>query len=379
MTEGGGGAAEGEHVPGLVPEVEGIFEEATGEQAAHGGSGSRRRTILRVGGLVLTVAALVFVVLEMIDIWPDLVEVARSADPWWLVVSAVVFVIAELAFALSWPVCLRLLGHPVNVAEGASAFLVTQTAKFVPGSVWQAVGRFGAGSRLGLPRRVTGASLLIETSALVGAALIIGGATDTVGATLVEAWDVSSGVATLASVGATAAGAAGIVVGALLARRLFAGTTPAPVVLMAFWQGGVWLGWGLAAAALAVSVDAAAAVVIGAFAFSWVCGFVVIGAPAGLGVREVVMSAALAPFMAEADALAITIGSRALWIVVQLACAAGGAALLARHGWRLRSLGEEPSGLGEEPSELGEDTPDIPDEDRGDAAAHRPSIEVAPA
>ena len=59
---------------------------------------------------------------------------------------------------------------------------------------------------------------------------------------------------------------------------------------------------------------------------------------AAIGVREVVMSAALAPSMAEADALAVTIGSRAIWIVVQLGCAAVGAALLVRHGWRLRSL-----------------------------------------
>jgi uncharacterized membrane protein YbhN (UPF0104 family) len=109
-------------------------------------------------------------------------------------------------------------------------------------------------------------------------------------------------------------------------------------VVLAFWQAGVWLGWGLGAAALAVAVDVPAGAVVGAFAFSWVCGFVVIGAPAGLGVREVVMSAALAPTMAEADALAVTIGSRAMWTVVQRGCAAAGAGLLARHGWRLRSL-----------------------------------------
>jgi glycosyltransferase 2 family protein len=326
-----------EQVPGLLPEVEDLLAEGRDEPPPAAAS-SRRRTLLRVGGLVLTVAALVFVVLEMISVWPDLVEVARDADWRWLVVSALVFLVAELAFALSWPACLRLLDHPIDRREGAAAFLVTQTAKFVPGSVWQAVGRFGAAERLGLPRRVTGASLLIETAGLVGAALVIGGATGAVGDTLEDAWEVSSGLATLASAGAVAVGLVGVVVGGVLARRLFDGTTPKPVVVLAFWQAGVWLGWGLGAAALAVAVDVPAGAVVGAFAFSWVCGFVVIGAPAGLGVREVVMSAALAPTMAEADALAVTIGSRAIWTVVQLGCAAAGAGLLARHGWRLRSL-----------------------------------------
>jgi hypothetical protein len=324
-------------VPGLVPEVEDLLAEGRDEPAAPA-SRSRRRTLLRIGGLLLTVAALVFVVLEMVEVWPELVEVAEDADWRWLVVSAAVFVVGELAFALSWPVGLRLLHHPIDRTEGAAAFLVTQTAKFVPGSVWQAVGRFGAAERLGLPRRVTGASLLLETAGLCGAALVLGGATGAVGDTLVHAWDVSSGLALLASAGAIGVGLAGIVVGGVLARRLFDGTTPTPVVVAALWQAGVWVLWGLGAAALAVAVDAPAGAVLGAFAFSWICGFVVIGAPAGLGVREVVMAAALAPSMAEADALAVTIGSRALWIVVQLGCAAAGAGVLARRGWRLRSL-----------------------------------------
>lgn len=313
---------------------------------------SWRTTALRAFGLLLALAAVVFVVLEMVDIWPDLVEVVQGADPRWVVLSAAVYVVAEVGFALSWPVCLRLLGHPVGTGEGAAAFLVTQTAKFVPGSVWQAVGRFGAAERLGLPRRVTGSSLLIETAALVGTALVIGGATGAVGDTLRDAWEVSDGTAALASVGAVAAGLAGIAAGALLARRLFSGTTPRPVVVVALWLSVVWLGWGLGAAALAASVGAPAGAVIGAFAFSWVCGFVVIGAPAGLGVREVVMAAALAPSMVEADALAVTIGSRAVWTAVQLGCAAGGAVLLVRRGWRLRSLahrtGESAAGEGSE-------------------------------
>jgi uncharacterized membrane protein YbhN (UPF0104 family) len=335
-----------EHVPGLVPEVEDLLAEAQGEPAPPA-SRSRRRRLLQIGGLVLTVAAVVFVVLEMVEVWPELVDVAEDADWRWLVVSALVFLVGELAFSLSWPVTLRLLHHPIDRTEGAAAFLVTQTAKFVPGSVWQAVGRFGAAERLGLPRRVTGASLLLETAGLCGAALVIGGATGAVGDTLVDAWEVSSGLATLAGIAAVAVGVVGIVVGALFARRLFDGTTPTPVVVAALWQAGVWVLWGLGAAALAVAVDAPAGAVLGAFAFSWICGFVVIGAPAGLGVREVVMSAALAPSMAEADALAVTVGSRALWIVVQLGCAAAGAAVLARRGWRLRSLastsGDEPA------------------------------------
>lgn len=333
-----------EQVPGLLPEVEDLLAE--GRDEAPPPASTRRRTLLRVGGLVLTVLAVAFVVREVVSVWPDLVEVARDADWRWLLVSTAVFVVAEVAFALSWPACLRLLGHPVDRREGASAFLVTQTAKFVPGSVWQAVGRFGAAARLGLPRRVTGASLLLETAGLVGAALVIGGATGVVGDTLRESWDVSSGLATLGSLAAVVVGLLGIVAGGVLARRLFEGTTATPVVVVALWQGGVWLGWGLAAAALAVAVGAPAGAVVGAFAFSWVCGFVVIGAPAGLGVREVVMAAALAPSMPEADALAVTIGSRAIWIVVQLGCAAAGAALLVRHGWRLRTLASGEAGSG---------------------------------
>ena len=49
---------------------------------------------------------------------------------------------------------------------------------------------------------------------------------------------------------------------------------------------------------------------VGAFAFSWAVGFVIVLAPAGAGFRDVLLAALLAPAMGAGPATAISLVSR---------------------------------------------------------------------
>jgi uncharacterized membrane protein YbhN (UPF0104 family) len=69
---------------------------------------------------------------------------------------------------------------------------------------------------------------------------------------------------------------------------------------------------------------------IGGFAFAWCAGFVVVFAPAGAGIREVVLVALFAGVMHRADATAIALVSRVLMTGGDL-ISAGAAALIARR------------------------------------------------
>ena len=287
---------------------------------------------VRAGGAILAIATSIFVVVAVVRQWDDLATIVRDADPGWLVASVAVFAAAELGYALAWPATLRRAGFTVGWATGAATFLVTQTAKFVPGAVWQHVGRVGSSDRLGVPKRVVAGALLIEAAASVAAATFIGAATGTLAPLVVD--DVGAGwrtlelaVGTAVLIGAPLAGARAA--SRVAGRRLL---DERGSVLVVAWHTAVWVAYGLAAGLLAVGLGAPLGPTVGAFALSWVAGFLVVGAPAGLGVREAVMVAALAPTAGADAALAVSVGSRVVWTAVQL----GGAALALPRAARAR-------------------------------------------
>jgi hypothetical protein len=210
----------------------------------------------------------------------------------------------------------------VRSTAGAAAFLVAQTTKFVPGGVWLPLGRVGTADRLQVPKREATAGWTLETSITVAAAVLIIGATGAASHLLFDG--VGPALRTLEVVGAVVGAAAAIVVGRKAAakvaqRPLLEG---ADIALLLAWHLVVWLGYASATGLVTVAVGGPFAPTIGAFTIGWLAGFVVVGAPAGLGVREAVTTAALTPSAGATTALAVAVGSRAIWTVVSLALAA---------------------------------------------------------
>ena len=280
-----------------------------------------RGPALRIAGGLLALATVVFVVLDVIRRWDDLAEVVRDADVAWLVASVLAFAAAEVTYSLSWPATLRRMGHEVATRAGAAAFLVAQTTKFVPGGVWLPLGRVGTADRLQVPKREATAGWTLETSITVAATVLIIGATGAASHLLFD--DVGPALRTLEVVGAIVGAAAAVVVGrkaaARVARRPLLDGTDVAVLLV--WHLVVWLGYASATGLVTVALNGPFWPTIGAFTIGWLAGFVVVGAPAGLGVREAVTTAALTPSAGATTALAVSVGSRAIWTVVSIALA----------------------------------------------------------
>jgi uncharacterized membrane protein YbhN (UPF0104 family) len=71
---------------------------------------------------------------------------------------------------------------------------------------------------------------------------------------------------------------------------------------------------------------------LGAYALAWTAGFLVVVAPAGAGVRELALIAALSPVLDAPAALAVAVLSRVLMTLGDLLWAVAGAALRPRNG-----------------------------------------------
>ena len=113
------------------------------------------------------------------------------------------------------------------------------------------------------------------------------------------------------------------------------------------WAVLMWLAFGLHILILSHDLGPAltwelALICTGGFAVAWICGFYAIFAPAGGGVRELVLTAMLMGTIGREDALAVALVSRLLMTVADLLCAGVGVASLGPEKFRaLRSRARE--------------------------------------
>jgi glycosyltransferase 2 family protein len=100
------------------------------------------------------------------------------------------------------------------------------------------------------------------------------------------------------------------------------------------WSFGTWIFYGLQIWILATRLGAPAGktalVAVGGFAFAWSVGFIVVFAPAGAGIRDVLLLVLLGSVLRTADAAAVVLVSRVLMTVADL-LSAGVAARFVRR------------------------------------------------
>ena len=115
-----------------------------------------------------------------------------------------------------------------------------------------------------------------------------------------------------------------------LDRPLTARAIAAPLA----WSFGAWLFYGMQIWLLTTRLGAprgtAALASIGGFALAWSVGFIAVFAPAGAGVREVVLTALLGPVVGIGAATAVALVSRALTTIGDLLAASAAAAYFRR-------------------------------------------------
>ncbi|MFP4555107.1 MAG: lysylphosphatidylglycerol synthase domain-containing protein [Actinomycetota bacterium] len=296
-----------------------------------------RRRITGFIGIAIGLLGLVFVIIRLARDW-DVVTDALAAARWPLVFLALVVVIAGMTIiGLNWHSMLRDAGGP-SAPQRASLhqYFVGQLGKYVPGGVWPIVGRAEMAHRGGASRTAAYGSTLLSLGSTYLASLM-------------------TAATFMAIVGLRGGGSSWAVwlvlvvpIGLLLLHpqvvsrvvslvsRVFGRTLDLPI---ASWQRSVtivvlhlpaWLAISAATYLVSQALGGGASFDrIGvATCVAWFLGFVVIGLPGGLGVREAVFVALTTP-MDPAIAAAVALVSRVVFVVVDLV----GAGL--STGWQL--------------------------------------------
>jgi uncharacterized membrane protein YbhN (UPF0104 family) len=273
-------------------------------------------------------------VVALVHEWPEVQDHLDELNPFGLAGAIVVAFLAALPLCESWRVLMRNLGSPLPRRASYRIFFLGQLAKYVPGSMWSVIAHAEVASDHGVARPRTATASLLNLGVVAATAALVG----------IPAVFIAAGGRPVVWLGLA-------VVPVLLValhprvvnrginyalRRLGRPPLDAPIsgralLAAAGWAAIAWIAYGLHTALLVRSLgvtDGRVFIVSTCgFALAWVVGLLVPFAPAGGGVRELVLVGALSPVAPSPVGLAVAIISRVTLTVVDLVLAAIAAAL----------------------------------------------------
>jgi uncharacterized membrane protein YbhN (UPF0104 family) len=287
---------------------------------------SPRSHLTRLGsylGLGIGVAGIAFLTRLVVRDWGEITDAVAASRPGPLVASLAFGLCGMGTIGVTWVWLVRRTGSRLPVVRGLRWYFVGQLGKYIPGGIWPVVGRAELAVRGGVGRRAayttTATSMLFTylAAGVVAAAL----APAALGVSLPVA--IAGGAAVL---GAVALALHPRVTGRLLdvgervLRRPVLPSAPSwqttlvtLVRHLPAWAAIVAATWAVSRA-LSVSLDPL--LVAAATPLAWLVGFMIIGLPSGVGVREAVFVAVVATESSDAQALSVALLARMVFIGV---------------------------------------------------------------
>jgi uncharacterized membrane protein YbhN (UPF0104 family) len=304
--------------------------------------------------------------------WTDLQQSLSAVDWPTLGLSLLLLILLMPVMTLTPWFALQYLRAGLSLGQVFRLFFVSQVPKYLPGGVWAFPGRMVAYRSVGVSRAYSVISVVWETIALfAGAACVglIGLSNEMRRATSVQP---VIAIAALAVLAVLAIGQLPRIVRWLASFDFFKRSPLGALAGTSLDRLGVWwfpgafgasllfwllLGFPFRLLLLAVSPSSASVTWIQAasiFSLAWCVGFIVVIAPAGLGVREGMLTLLLSRLMPTGAALGAALLARVWWMIAE------GVWILAAGIWIARTATL--------PWELGAASEDEPvaDEDRAD-------------
>jgi len=298
--------------------------------------GGKSALLKKIAGALIILACFFFLGRVLYSNLGELGSYQWSLKPWPLALSFL-FLFANLTISsFAWKRVLLLFGAELPFPQCFKIMFVSALGKYLPGKVWPYLGQMYLSSRAGIPRSVTLSSvlLLFGISSLVGFLAFVGS---------LFFW----GSFSMTEVSLLLLGSLAFILIILsppvlnrllralasVSNRLRKGSIPENVIV----RGGLrnvgkiilifaanWVVFGLALYLLSNSfyhLDVAQTIILcGVFAVSVISGILSFFVPAGLGVREGVLSCLLGLFIPISVAIVISLVLRVWMILGELLC-----------------------------------------------------------
>jgi hypothetical protein len=292
------------------------------------------RSLAPFVGLVIGAAGLVFVVRTLVVRSDEVADAFGEMNAASLAGSLALGVAAMWLIGHNWLTMLTSRGHAAPPRRAMRWYFAGQLGKYVPGGIWPIVGRAELAVRGGVARPAAYGATTASMAATYMAATAVTGASSLV------AWSyplVGIALLALVALAATAAWSRSVrTIVTRLASRVGVAVAAWPSLrtmsVSVAWHVPAWV---LIAASTwvtgrAFGADFGPAEIAFASTASWLAGFVVVGVPGGIGVREAVFTAIATPAVGSSVAVSVAVASRVVFIAVDLVGTALATALAGR-------------------------------------------------
>ena len=263
------------------------------------------------------------VVLLVIAVWTrrrEFLEAVSHLSAATLLGSLLFGALASFFNGMSWRSSYGALNMKLPIPAAFHVFLISQIGKYVPGSVWPVVTQMEMARDRGFSRsRAATASIVsmlvgLVTAAVASTTLLLSQGQ----ATLQEYWYVVLVIPLAGALLAPPVLSRLLTVAGSVLHRPFDSSQLRGSSLLAStgWALMMWAAFGAHAWLILRDLLQGPAPTflqaLGAFALAWAAGFLVIVAPAGVGIREAALVVALGGLFVQSDALAFAIVSRVI-------------------------------------------------------------------
>jgi hypothetical protein len=285
----------------------------------------RLGSVLRAVFLVLVVGAAAYWVYQE----RHLVSAALGRVTFWPVVGALILAtFGAWSGVPAWRELLAGLGSRLTLRQAQRIVLIGQLGKYIPGGVWTVVAQATMAKEQAVPRARSGTASLMAILLSVVSAGALGGVLLAISGREVlgkYGWTMLLALPLLALLHPAVLVRVSKVAGRITHRSVPLQRIPEGKLLLAVG----WLLLGQVINGLHVYLLASAIgertppvpLAIGLFTFAAAAGLVVVFAPAGAGIRELILVFGLTPFMDAGSALLVVLLSRLVMTIVDFALA----------------------------------------------------------
>lgn len=287
-----------------------------------------RQRLISLAGIAIGVVGIGFVIVKVVRDRDDFADALTSANPTLLVLATLSGIAAITAIAANWVALLAQHDLSAGTRRAMGWFYVGQMGKYVPGGIWPIVGQAELARRGGVGRGPAyGATATSMLATFLGAVTLAAGA----GLVVSERRFVAVLLVLALVVGFACLSSKPVRV---RAHEVILAVTKRPLELP---DGGalarltvrhlpVWVMFSLmnvlVVVALGGSPDSTTVLDLAVVTcLSWMAGFVIVGLPGGIGVREAVFVSMTTAALGPGLAVSVAVVSRLVSILVDLVAA----------------------------------------------------------
>ena len=273
-------------------------------------------------GVAIGVAGVAFVARTLISKWDEVSDAFSQVDAINLVLSLLLGLAAMTSIGWIWVTMIVARSHNVRHRNAMSWYFTGQLGKYVPGGIWPIVGRAELAVRNGIPRldayASTGLSLVTTYAAAV---VTIGiGAAVTTGHRPIAVLIAVGIVLAYAAFSQPSLRAVIIRIATRVSSSASSLTDPKRLARLTVLHIPAWILMSLSTSVTATAFGAKISIADMLFitTTSWLAGFVVVGVPGGIGVREAVFTSLAGGIIGTPMAVSLALMSRVVFIAVDL-------------------------------------------------------------